>query len=61
MGVFAFLNQGIQENFIRRQKAEDRSQKPEDASPLQPVFFWLLTIVSEPFWLLASVFYFLGT
>jgi hypothetical protein len=32
MGVFAFLNQGIQENFIRRQKAEDRSQKPEARS-----------------------------
>jgi hypothetical protein len=43
----------------RRQKAEARSQKPEarskkqeEGSPVQVVFFWLLTIVREPFWLL---------
>jgi len=34
---------------------EVRSQKQEEDSPLQLAFFWLLTIVSEPFWLLTSV------
>jgi hypothetical protein len=32
---------------------EARSQKPEEHPPVQLVHFWL-TIVSEPFWLLAS-------
>jgi len=35
--------------------AEARSQKPEEDSPVQLVFFWLLTVVSGPFWLLASI------
>jgi hypothetical protein len=39
----------------RSQKPEARSQKPEEDSLVQVVFFWLLTNVSGPFWLLASV------
>jgi hypothetical protein len=38
----------------RSQKPEARSQKPEDEPPAQRVSFWLLTVVSGPFWLLAS-------
>ena len=37
-----------------RKKQEARSKKQEEGLPVQLVFFWLLTIVSEPFWLLAS-------
>jgi hypothetical protein len=41
------------------QKPEARSQKPEARSKEEHrsvlrVLFWLLTIVSRPFWLLAS-------
>jgi hypothetical protein len=43
---------------VRSKKQEARSQKPEARSkkdaPLRNVFFWLLTIASGPFWLLAS-------
>jgi hypothetical protein len=38
----------------RSQKSEARSQQTN--IPLSKVFFWLLTIVREPFWLLASGF-----
>jgi len=39
--------------------SEARSQKPEARSkkqktPVQLVFFWILTIASGPFWLLSS-------
>jgi hypothetical protein len=37
----------------RRQKTEDRRQK-QKKTPVQPVFFWILTIASGPFWLLSS-------
>jgi hypothetical protein len=63
IGVFTFLNQGIQGNFIRRQKTEDRRQKQEARSkkqearskkqeedrPVRRSHFWLLTNVSAPF------------
>jgi hypothetical protein len=38
----------------RSRKQEARSKKQEAHPPLQLVFFLLLTIVSWPFWLLAS-------
>jgi hypothetical protein len=41
----------------RSQKPEARSKKQEEGSPVQVVFFWILTIDSKPFWLLASDFY----
>jgi hypothetical protein len=39
----------------RSQKQEARSKKQEEGSPLQFASFWILTIVSGPFWLLASM------
>jgi hypothetical protein len=38
----------------RSQKQEARSKKQEEELLVQRVFFWLLTNVSEPFWLLDS-------
>jgi hypothetical protein len=46
----------IQKTEDRRQKQEARSKKQEEDSPLRLAFFWLLTIVSGPFLLLASEF-----
>ena len=40
---------------LRSKKQEARSKKQEEDSPVRLVFFfWLLTIDSGPFWLLAS-------
>jgi hypothetical protein len=36
------------------QQQEARSKKQEADLPVRLVFFWILTIVSEPFWLPAS-------
>jgi hypothetical protein len=38
----------------RSKKQEARSKKQEEDPPVQRAFFWLLTIVSGSFWLLAS-------
>jgi hypothetical protein len=38
----------------RSKKQEARSKKQEEDSPVRLAFFWLLTIVSGPFWLLAA-------
>jgi hypothetical protein len=47
---------GGQKQEARSKKQEAGSKKQEEDSPVQRVFFWLLTIVSGPFWLLASDF-----
>jgi hypothetical protein len=42
------------EEEARSKKQEARSKKQEEDRPMQLDFFWLLTNVSGPFWLLAS-------
>jgi hypothetical protein len=44
-----------QKQEARSKKQEARSKKQEEGRPVQLVFFWLLTVVSGPFWLLASI------